>query len=83
MEFFSCDANLVIFFEKIKMFTASLSLAPKDTPLTGKKYKGVLPSRGVVKMKKRMAQCAIRCDLFCKNNYSTVTFLRSLGDGFP
>ena len=39
MEFFSCDANLVIFW-KIEMFTASLSLAPKDTPLTGKKYKG-------------------------------------------
>lgn len=40
MEFFSCDANLFNFFE-IKMFTASLSLALKDTPLTGKKYQGV------------------------------------------
>lgn len=56
MEFFSCDANLVNFFEKIKLFTASLSLALKDTPLTGKKYKGVSPSRGGVEMKKRMAR---------------------------
>ena len=59
MEFFSCDANLVKFFE-IKMFTASLSLALKDTPLTGKKYKGVVPSRGGEEMKKRMARVAIR-----------------------
>lgn len=57
MEFFSCDANLVNFFEKIKMFTASLSLALKDTPLTGKKYKGVSPSRGGEEMKKTDGPC--------------------------
>ena len=40
MESFACDANLVIFW-KIEMFSASLSLAAKDTPRTGKKYQGV------------------------------------------
>ena len=55
MEFFSCDANLVNYFE-IKMFTASLSLALKDTPLTGKNIRVYLQIRGGEEMKKRMAR---------------------------
>ena len=51
---FSCDANLVNFFE-IEMFSASLSLAAKDTPRTGKNIRVYLLSRGGVEMKKRMA----------------------------
>ena len=33
------------------MFSASLSLAAKDTPRTGKKHQGVLPTRGGVEIK--------------------------------
>ena len=54
MESFSCDANLVIFW-KIEMFSASLSLAAKDTPRTGKNIRVYLLSRGGEEMKKRLA----------------------------
>lgn len=57
MGLFSCDANLVNFFE-IEMLSASLSLAAKDTPpRTGKNNIRVdLTTRGGVEMKKRMAR---------------------------
>lgn len=38
------------------MFTASLSLALKDTPLTGKNIRVYLQIRGGEEMKKRMAR---------------------------
>ena len=54
MESFSCDANLVNFFE-IEMFSASLSLAPKVALGRGKNIRADLTARGGEEMKKRMA----------------------------
>ena len=45
------------------MFTASLSLAAKDTLRTGEKYKGVLPTRGGVEIKKTDGRTKNACFL--------------------